>query len=71
MIKACFPLWQFVQSSRYHGPPKLRCYKVVAVLATNKIASGGSSLNGCVTIGRSQLALSDMPRNKFELEAKW
>jgi hypothetical protein len=36
----------------------------------NKMASVGSSHNGCATIGRSQPPQRYMPRDKSELEAK-
>jgi hypothetical protein len=59
--------------SATNGPQKRGCYnyKLVAVHAKkNKMASVGSSRNGCATIGRSQPSLHDMPRDKYELEVK-
>jgi hypothetical protein len=63
------PFSMICQNSALNGARKMKCYKIVAVWAKNKITSVGSSCNGCATIGRLQPS-QHMPREKSELEAK-
>jgi hypothetical protein len=57
-------VFRHLPNSCYDGPRKIRCYKVVAVCAKNKMANIGNSHNGSVTIWQIA-AQRDMPRNKY------
>jgi hypothetical protein len=43
--------------------PQKMDHRLLAVVAKNKMASVGSSHNGCVTIGIPQPSQRDMPRD--------